>query len=114
MWLTVARSNTCSPGPARLAPGVRAAGACVDISRSSCFSAVFLRLSKDCPPAEGNAAKTAKNRNHHRFQSRHCNAAGAEPALVRKEAELATNARSGSLRPRRADGARGGEQRKRY
>src|ERR1700730_1308058 len=25
-WLTLARSNRCSPGPARLAPGVRAAG----------------------------------------------------------------------------------------
>src|SRR5688572_27715640 len=34
MWLTLARSNRCSPGPARLAPGVRAAAGWLDMAAS--------------------------------------------------------------------------------
>src|SRR5262249_25485707 len=64
MWFTAARSNTYSPSPARLAPGVRAT--CCDIFRLLRFAAA---LSPTDQVSSGDAARLAAARAEHRPRS---------------------------------------------
>src|SRR6516225_9295760 len=59
MWFTAARSNTYSPSPARLAPGVRAT--CRDILRLLRFPAA-LSSTKRAPTASGKRPRLVAGR----------------------------------------------------